>query len=71
MDDLAINIDQRRAIFALGNEVGFPQFVIEGFACHVFLLNRSVVPQHIVTTTSGFITGAGFSLVINVELRHQ
>ena len=65
MDDLAINIDQRRAIFALGNEVGFPQFVIEGLACHAFLLNRSVVPQRIVTTM------AGLSLVINVELRHQ
>ena len=62
MDDLTVNIDQRGAILTLGDEMGVPQFIIEGFAGHV-----SLPASH----CSNFIIATGLSITINVGFTHQ
>ena len=43
MQEMTVDVDQRSAIFTLLDQMGIPEFVVEGF-CHdaVFLANKSI-----------------------------
>ena len=43
MQEMTVDVDQRSAIFTLLDQMGIPEFVVEGF-CHdaIFLANKSI-----------------------------